>query len=44
MRKRTQQRQQAQMQEQQIAADSQKQNAYNRAFGGCMEGKEYMVR
>ena len=44
MRKRAQQRQQAQVQEQQNAADSQKQNNYNRAFGACMEGKGYTVK
>ena len=41
---RGQQRQQAQAQEQQNAAYSQKQNDYNRAFGACMEGKGYTVK
>lgn len=44
MKKRTQQRQQAQVQGQQSAADSQKQNDYNRAFEACMEGKGYTVK
>jgi hypothetical protein len=44
MKKRAQQRQQAQAQEQQNAAVSQKQSAYNRAFGACMEGKGYTVK
>ena len=41
-------RQQAQQQEQasqqQVAAHSEAQNAYNRAFGACMEGKGYTVK
>lgn len=48
MRTRQGRRQQAQQQEQasqqQSAAHSEAQNAYNRAFGACMEGKGYTVK
>ena len=48
MRRRDQQRRQEQAQQQwaqeQTAAYTQKRNAYNRAFGACLEGRGYTVK
>ena len=48
MRRRDQQRRQEQAQQQwaqeQTAAYTQKRNAYNRAFGACLEGRVYTVK
>ena len=48
MRRRDQRRQQEQAQQQwaqkQTAAYTQKRNAYNRAFGACLEGRGYTVK
>lgn len=42
--RRQQVQQQEQASQQQVAAHSELQNAYNRAFGACMEGKGYTVK
>jgi hypothetical protein len=44
MRQRDKRRQQAQAQDQAKAQLSQQQDAYNRAFGACMEGRGYRVK
>jgi hypothetical protein len=44
MKKREKQRQQADAQQQQGAAQAQQQGNYNRAFGACMEGRGYTVK
>ena len=44
MPQRDKRRQQAQAQDQAEAQLAQKQDAYNRAFGACMEGRGYTVK